>query len=169
MERLRAAHAGPVGIAYPDETYEILRITGERVIRGKPTFRIVQYVGALLTPGEWAQIESEVRAAAARKPEEVPLVGRPSAMSERDARPDAMAHGRLCRFGGSARRGELQGTRLRVVDRAPNRAGIASPDKSGVVTGGIWAFKGILLLFGRHSGSLLTGWFFRIRGLHALG
>ena len=53
MERQFAAHYGPEGTANPSETYAILRVAHERVMRGEPTFRSGQYAGVALTSGEW--------------------------------------------------------------------------------------------------------------------
>ena len=67
MGRKFADHAGPDGAAKPSETYAMLRIARERVMRGEPTFRSREYAGSTLTCGERGPLETAVRAATGRK------------------------------------------------------------------------------------------------------
>ena len=78
MERKFTAHSGPEGAGNPSETYAMLRMARERVMRGAPTFRSGKYDGVVLTSGEWGPLEAAVRAAADRNLEKEAIVGRPS-------------------------------------------------------------------------------------------
>ena len=78
MERQFASQTGPEGTGNPSETYAMMRMAHERVMRGDPTFRSGQYAGVAPTSGEWEPLEAAVRAATDRKLQKEALVGRPS-------------------------------------------------------------------------------------------